>query len=181
VIKAAAAKAGWESRAAFSAPSGGNVAKGRGIAYVGSEKTTNAAGVFEVAVDRKTGKVVLTRAVVAHDCGLIINPDGVKSQVEGGVLQAMSRALFEEVTFDRSRITSVDWSSYPILTFPDLPDEIDVVLLNRPDLPPTGVGEPANTIVWAGIANAIYDAVGVRLRTLPFTPKVVLAALQQKR
>jgi nicotinate dehydrogenase subunit B len=176
VIRAAAEKAGWQSRPAFATPGSGGVAMGRGIAYVGSEKSTNAAGVFEVSVDRTSGRVRLVRAVVAQDCGLIINPDAVTNQVEGGVLQATSRALLEQVTFDRSRITSLDWSRYPILTFEDLPDAIDVVLLDRPDLPPTGVGEPANCIVWAGIANAIFDAIGIRMRGLPFTPGRILAA-----
>lgn len=122
----------------------------------------------------------LTRAVVAQDCGLLINPDAVKNQIEGGVVQSTSRALLEEVAFDRSHITTLDWLSYPILSFTDLPDAIDVVLINRPDLPPMGVGEPSSTITWAGIANAIYDATGVRLRSLPFTPARVLAALNSQ-
>lgn len=178
VIKAATEKAGWQTRPSFSVPSSGDVVHGRGMAFVGGEKTTNAAGVFEVEVNRKTGHVRLTRAVVAQDCGLLINPDAVKNQIEGGVVQSTSRALLEEVAFDHSHITTLDWLSYPILSFGDLPDAIDVVLINRPDLPPTGVGEPSSTITWAGIANAIYDATGVRLRTLPFTPKKVLAGLQ---
>ena len=179
VIKAAAQRAGWKARAAHSAPESGDVVSGRGIAFVGSERSTNAAGVFEVTVDRTTGKVRLKRVTVAHDCGLIVNPDGVLNQVEGGVLQSASRTLFEQVRFDASHITTLDWQSYPILTFEDLPEAIDVVLINRPDKPSTGVGEPANTIVWAGIANAIYDATGVRLRSLPFTPERVRAALQK--
>ena len=109
-------------------------------------------------------------------CGLIINPDGVKNQVEGNVIQSLSRALKEEVRFDETRITSVDWDSYPIWKFSEVPDS-EVVLVNRPDLPAVGVGEPSTVTTAAAVANAIFDATGARLRQLPFTPERVKAGL----
>ena len=105
---------------------------------------------------------------VFHDCGLVINPDGLRNQVEGCIAQTLSRALHEEVKFDRSRVTSVNWASYPILTFPEVPS-IDVSLIDRPMLPPFGAGEAATAPVAAALANAIFDATGVRLRSAPFT------------
>jgi nicotinate dehydrogenase subunit B len=177
VLKAAAEKAKWESRAAHSKPSLGDIALGRGVALLGSDKDTNVAGIFEVAVNRKSGVVHVQRVTIAQDCGLVVNPDAVKNQIEGGVIQSISRALKEEVTFDRSRVTSLDWASYPIITFNEIPGEIDIVLLDRPDLPPMRVGEPASESVWPGVANAVYDAIGVRLRQLPLTPRRVLAGL----
>ena len=121
--------------------------------------------------------VRVERAIIAQDCGLIVNPGAVRNQIEGGIIQSISRALKEEVTFDKSRVTSLDWASYPIITFNEIPDEIDIVLLDRPDLPPMRVGEPASESVWPGVANAVYDAIGVRLRQLPLTPQRVLAGL----
>ena len=177
VLKAAAERAKWQTRVSHSAPSAGDIARGRGVAMLGSNTDTNVAGIFEVAVNRKTGVVRVERAIIAQDCGLIVNPGAVRNQIEGGIIQSISRALKEEVTFDRSRVTSLDWASYPIITFNEIPDEIDIVLLDRPDLPPMRVGEPASESVWPGVANAVYDAIGVRLRQLPLTPQRVLAGL----
>jgi nicotinate dehydrogenase subunit B len=129
-----------------------------------------------VQVDRADGLVRVRRLVAAHDCGLIVNPDGLANQVEGNLVQATSRALKEQVTFDRSRVTSTDWRSYPILTFAEVPD-VEVVLLNRPDQPPVGAGEPATLPVAPAIANAIFDATGARVRTVPFTPERAKAAM----
>ena len=171
----------FRSRPSFSKPSTGDIAYGRGIAMLGSNTDTNVAGIFEVAVNRKTGAVHVRRATIAQDCGLVVNPDAVRNQIEGGIVQSISRALKEEVTFDRSRVTSLDWASYPIVTFNEIPDAIDIVLLDRPDLPPMRVGEPASEAVWPGVANAIYDAIGVRMRDLPFTPARVLQALSGPR
>jgi nicotinate dehydrogenase subunit B len=109
----------------------------------------------------------------------MINPDGVENQVEGNVIQGVSRALLEEVTFNADGVTSLDWATYPILRFPDVP-AVDVVLINQPELPPLGAGEGATIPPAAAIANAIFDAVGVRLSEGPFTPKRVLAAMQKK-
>jgi CO/xanthine dehydrogenase Mo-binding subunit len=177
VLKATAERAKWETRPSHSKSSTGDIAYGRGVAMLGSNTDTNVAGIFEVAVNKKTGVVHVQRAVIAQDCGLVVNPDAVRNQIEGGIIQSISRALKEEVTFDRSRVTSLDWASYPIITFNEIPDEIDIVLLDRSDLPPMRVGEPASESVWPGVANAVYDAIGVRLRQLPLTPARVLAGL----
>jgi CO/xanthine dehydrogenase Mo-binding subunit len=138
---------------------------------------TLVASVARVQVDTSSGAVRVPRMVVAHDCGLIINPDGVKNQIEGNTIQSLSRALKEEVQFDEYRIKSVDWDTYPILTFSEVP-EVEIVLLNRPDQPALGAGEPSAITTAAAVANAIYDATGARLRQIPFTPERVKAALQ---
>jgi CO/xanthine dehydrogenase Mo-binding subunit len=177
VLKAAAELAKWQTRPSHAQSERGDIARGRGVALLGTNTDTTVAGIFEVSVNRKTGVVHVERVVVAHDCGLVVNPGALKNQIEGGIIQSISRALKEEVTFDRSRITSLDWKSYPIITFNEIPAEVDIMLLDRPDLPPMRAGEPASETVWPGIANAIYDAIGVRLRQLPFTPPRVLAGL----
>jgi len=128
-------------------------------------------------VNRKTGRIKVERFHVAHDCGQIINPDGLRNQIEGNVVQTVSRTLIEDLQFDRSRVTSVDWKTYPILTFPDVPD-IVIDLIDRPNERPWGAGEPTAAVVPSAIANAVYDAVGIRLRSVPFTSDKVLAALK---
>ena len=178
LFNAAAKRANWQSRPSHSNPTSENIGRGRGIAALGTNNDTNVVGIFEVEVNRGTGNVHVTRVVIAQDCGLIVNPDSVADQVEGGIVQALSRALYEEVTFDRSRVTSLDWSNYRIIRFPEIPDQVDVILVNRPDLPPMRVGEPASECVWPAMSNAIFDAVGVRLRQLPFTPQSVLKTLR---
>ena len=125
---------------------------------------------------RRPARIQVRRVVCAHDCGLIVNPDALRNQVEGCIVQTLSRALHEEVTFDRSRVTSVDWVSYPILRFPEAP-AVDVILIDRPDQPLVGAGEAATAPVAAALANAVFDATGVRLRTVPFTAERVKAAL----
>ncbi len=180
VLNAAAEKAKWQTRPSATQNSSGEVAYGRGVAMLGSDTDTNVAGIFEVAVNRRTGVIHVQRVTIAQDCGLVVNPGAVRNQVEGGVIQSISRALKEEVKFDRSHVTTLDWSSYPIITFAEIPDEIDIVLLDRPDLPPMRVGEPASESVWPGVANAVFDATGVRIRQLPLTPERVLAALARK-
>jgi nicotinate dehydrogenase subunit B len=127
---------------------------------------------MEVAVDRTSGQIVVERVACAHDCGQIINPDGVRAQVEGSILQTISRMLMEEVMFDRSRVVSVDWASYPILRFSGVPKIVD-----RPTEKPVGAGEAACTAVGAALANAVHDATGTLLRTVPFMPERVKAAL----
>jgi CO/xanthine dehydrogenase Mo-binding subunit len=158
----------------------GDRLEGRGVAYVHYKQAENFVAIgVEAAVERATGVVRILRVACAHDCGLMINPDAVRAQVEGCILQTLSRTLFEEVTFDRSRITSVDWSSYPILTFPDVP-KLDIALIDRRHERPLGVGEAATAPVAAAVGNAIFDATGVRLRQAPFTPGRVKAALNQR-
>jgi nicotinate dehydrogenase subunit B len=176
VLKAVAEKAGWEARPS---PRGGHAepAHGRGIAFARYEnEEAIVACVAEAEVTRATGAVRVKRIVVAHDCGLIINPDGVKNQIEGNVIQSLSRALKEEVRFDEKRVTSVDWETYPILTFSEVP-EVEIVLINRPDQPAVGAGEPSTVTTAAAVANAIFDATGVRLRQIPFTPERIKTAM----
>ena len=124
-----------------------------------------------------TGAVRVRRVCVAHDCGLIVNPDGVRNQIEGNVVQAISRTLKESVRFDTTHVTSVDWNSYPILRFAEIPDAIDIELIDRPDAPSLGAGEAATSPIPPAIANAVFDATGVRVRDVPLTPERVRAAL----
>ena len=177
VIRRAAALMNWQSRPSPSHSRDAAVMRGRGIAYVHYKHTeTYVAMGMEVAVERASGRIRVERVVCAHDCGQIINPDGVRAQVEGGILQTLSRVLMEEVQFDRSRVTSVDWSTYPIMRFSDVP-KLDIELVDRPTQPPLGAGEAACTPVGAALANAVFDATGARLRTVPFTPQRVKSAL----
>jgi CO/xanthine dehydrogenase Mo-binding subunit len=154
--------------------------EGRGVAYVHYKQSENyvAMGV-DVAVERATGAVRILRVACAHDCGLMINPDAVRAQVEGCILQTLSRTLFDEVSFDRSRVTSTDWASYPILRFPDVP-RLEISLIDRRHERPLGAGEAAAAPVAAAVGNAIFDATGVRLRRAPFTPARVKAALDER-
>jgi CO/xanthine dehydrogenase Mo-binding subunit len=176
VLRAAASMAKWEGRPSPRREQSGPIARGRGIAYVKYENVrTYCAGVAEVEVNRQTGAIRCTRFYVAHDCGQIINPDGVRAQIEGQIIQTTSRTLKEELKWSRSRVTSVDWASYPILKFPDVP-EVHMELINRPGDPPWGVGEPAACLPPPAISNAVFDAIGVRLRSVPFTAPKVLAA-----
>ena len=140
-------------------------------------RALNVGAVADVEVNRKTGDIRVNHVAIVQDCGQIINPDGVRNQIEGNVVQTVSRTLKEQVTFHRSHVTSVDWSSYPILRFPDVP-QVDIELIDRPTEKPWGVGEPAASVVPSAIANAVFDAVAVRLRSVPFTPGKVNAALQ---
>jgi nicotinate dehydrogenase subunit B len=176
VIKAAAEKAGWKARPGPRARRSGDVMRGQGIAYA-TRGGTIVAVVAEIEVERKTGRIRANRLTVAHDCGLIINPEGLRYTIEGNVVNGLSRTLFEEVRFDRDKVTSVDWTSYPILEIADTPKAIDVVLINHPEIAPTGAGEPTIRVIPAAVANAFYDATGVRLRRAPLTPERVKAAL----
>jgi CO/xanthine dehydrogenase Mo-binding subunit len=179
VLNAAAKQAQWTPRASARSAASGAKATGRGVA-VANRGDTMTACVADVEVDKAKGYVQVKHITLAQDCGFIVNPDGVKNQVEGNVIQAVSRALLEEVKFDASGITTLDWESYPILHFPDAP-EIDVVLVNQPTMPSLGTGEPGMVAVPAAIANAISDAIGVRLREVPMTPDRVLTALKSEK
>ena len=158
-------------------PAAGNVASGRGMGFVHYKHNESYVAIgMEVAVDRRTGDVRVKRIACAHDCGLMINPDAVRAQVEGNILQTLSRTLHEETTFDRNQVTSVDWASYPLLRFPEVP-RLEIDLVQRIDQPPLGAGEAASSPVPAALANAIFDATGARLRTVPFTRERVKALL----
>ncbi len=173
-----AALAKWEKRPSPQKSASGNVVKGRGISYVKYELVRTYIGaVAEVEVDRGTGVIKVAKFTVVHDCGQIINPDGLKNQIEGSVIQTVSRTLVEEVKFDRSQVTSLDWASYPILKFPQVP-EIVIELIDRPTEKPWGAGEPAAAVIPSAISNAVFDATGLRLRSIPYTPAKVKAAMQ---
>ena len=197
VVRAAAERYGWDTRPSPMARSSGGgagasadadadsgaIATGRGIAYTYRSNTVVAV-IAEVEVNRETGRIWVKRIVCAHDCGLAINPMGLKQTVECGMLHGLSRALWEEVQFDSEKVTSVDWSSHPSLRHSDTPEQIDVVLVNgdpnpnRPDLPHYGAGETSHKPMIAAVANAVFDATGVRLRRAPFRRERVLEALR---
>jgi nicotinate dehydrogenase subunit B len=176
VIKAAAEKAGWQTRPSPRKDQSGDKVSGRGIAYA-QRNGTRVAMVAEVDVDRRSGKIWVRKFTVAHDCGQIVNPDGVRMTVEGNIVQGISRTLWEEVKFDAKNVTSVDWLTYPILDITETPEQVDVVLINHPEIAPSGAGEPSSRPVAAAIANAIFDATGVRIRRVPFSPDNVKSAL----
>jgi len=177
-VRAAADKAGWQSRPAPQRERSGDLLRGRGIAFA-ERRDTSVAVVAEVEVERKTGRIWARKFTVAHDCGLIINPEGLRYTIEGNVVQGLSRTLFEEVRFDRNAVTSIDWASYPILEIQDAPEAIEVALINRPEVAPSGAGEPTIRCIPAAVANAFFDATGVRLRRAPLSPERVKAALER--
>jgi CO/xanthine dehydrogenase Mo-binding subunit len=183
VVSRAARSAGWETRPSPARTDArGGVARGRGIACVLYEGDNGyAALVAEVAVDRANGRINARRFVVALDCGPISNPDGLRSQSEGGALQGLSRALGEEVTWGDRQVTSVDWATYSTLTLGAEVPVIETVLIDQPGAPATGAGETSITLVAAAVGNAVFDATGARLRQVPFTPDRVKAALAARR
>lgn len=182
LVNAVAERAGWTPRP-IREEKDGEVVHGRGFAYalyVHSKfpgyGAAWSAWVADVAVNKTTGDVSVTRVVAGQDSGLMINPDGVRHQIHGNVIQSTSRALMEEVSFERGAVAAREWGAYPIIPFSDVP-KIDVLMLPRPDQPPLGVGESASVPSAAAIANAIFDATGVRFREPPFTPERILRGL----
>lgn len=170
-ISVAAERFGWSR---YQAQKG----RGRGIAFARYKNLAAYTAVAcEVEVERESGHVRVVRAVAANDSGEAVNPDGIRNQIEGGIIQSISWTLYEAVTFDNTRITSVDWASYPILRFPNLPDSVEVHVINRPGQPFLGTGEAAQGPTAAALANAVADATGVRIRELPFTSRRVKAAI----
>lgn len=181
-MNAAAKAAQWETRPS---PKSGNartgVVSGRGMAIVLYEGNNGYSGmVAEVDVNQETGAIVVKRFVVSQDSGPVSNPDGMRNQIEGGALQGMSRALFEEVRWDEHTLLTNNWVNYPIYRFGQFLPKVESVLINRLDVAPMGAGEGAITIVAAAIANAVFDATGARLRQVPFTPERVKAALSAR-
>jgi CO/xanthine dehydrogenase Mo-binding subunit len=176
VIKAAAAKAGWQSRPSPRKDQTGDKVSGRGIGYA-SRNGTRVAIIAEVDVDRKSGEIWARKFTVAHDCGQIINPDGLHHTIENNIVQGVSRALWEEVMFDKKKVASVDWLTYQILDLTDAPEQVDIVMINHPEIAQSGAGEASTRPVAAAIANAVFDATGVRIRRVPFSPDNVKSAL----
>jgi CO/xanthine dehydrogenase Mo-binding subunit len=177
-VKSAAEAANWEGRPSPKTKvARTGIVSGRGVACVAYEGSNGyAALVAEVNVDTASGRVQPTKFVVAIDCGSVSNPDGVRNQTEGGILQGMSRALLEEVTWDDKRVTSTDWETYNSAYLGIEVPKIDVVLMNPTAMSATGAGETAITVVPAAIGNAIFDATGIRMREVPFTAERVKAA-----
>jgi CO/xanthine dehydrogenase Mo-binding subunit len=182
-VKAAAEKYGWDPRPSGQARWKGDIATGRGVAYAYRSETV-VAEIVEVEVNRRTGRIWAKRIVCAHDCGLVINPEALTRTLENGLLHALSRALFEEARFDKEKMLTVDWVSSPTLTHADVPERIDIIQVNgdpnphRPDLPHYGAGETICKPMLAAVANAVFDATGVRMRRIPFTTTRVLTALK---
>jgi CO/xanthine dehydrogenase Mo-binding subunit len=169
VIETAAAKAGWKPG------STSDGAHGRGFGFAKYKNLScYVACVADVAVDRKTGRVDVIRVVAAADAGQIINPKGLEMQIEGGIVQSTSWTMKEAVEFDRTRVTSIDWAGYPILTFAEVP-KVEVYLLNRPQEKPLGSGEASSGPAGAAIANALSNALGRRIRDLPIDAEEVKA------
>ncbi len=185
VLQAAMKLANWQARPGPNPNAGsGPVVKGRGIAYLRyNNAITYVAAVAEVEVNKETGEIRVTRVCASHDCGEMVNPDGVANQVEGGVLQTVSRSLMEAVAWDTNRVNSVDWASYPIMRHTQAP-KVEITLIDRPGTVAWGAGEPTACAIPPAIANAVFDATGARLRSVPFTPdklKAALASVQQRR
>lgn len=185
LVRAVTERAGWTPRTRWGTAGGeGDLLYGRGFAYAlyvhGKFPGTPAAWsawVADVAVNRKTGDIFVTKVTVGQDSGLMINPEGVRHQIHGNVIQSISRVLKEQVTFSETAVESVEWGGYPILTFEEVPD-IDVLMIPRPNEDPLGVGESASVPSAAAIVNAVYDATGLRFRELPLTPDRILAGLE---
>jgi nicotinate dehydrogenase subunit B len=171
VLTAAAERFGWSGYQA-------SKHRGRGFAFARYKNLAAYTAIaVEVEVERESGRVRIVRAVAATDSGQAVNPDGIRNQIEGGILQSSSWTLYEGVSFDETQITSGDWSSYPILRFPDVPESIDVHVIDRPGEPFLGTGEAAQGPTAAAISNAVADATGVRIRDLPLTRDRIKAAI----
>jgi nicotinate dehydrogenase subunit B len=187
LVHALAERAKWVPHTTWGTLGGeGDLLYGRGFAYAvyvhGSfpgKAAAWAAWVADVAVNTKTGEIGVTKVTCAQDSGMMINPDGVRHQIHGNIIQSTSRVLKEKVEFSSTAVESKEWGSYPLITFPELPD-IDVLMVPRQDEPPLGVGESASVPSASAIANAVYDATGIRFRELPLTPELVLAGLNGK-
>jgi nicotinate dehydrogenase subunit B len=176
VLNEAAKAAKWKPKVAATNVGSGRVLKGRGFA-MGGFASSFVAVIADVEVDTRTGKIRVKHLYAANDCGLVVNPNLVRQQMEGCLIQGVSRALVEEVKFNKKRVTSLDWESYPILRYKDAP-ELTTVLVNRPEFRSTGAGEPTTAPVPGAIANAFFDATGKRIRAMPMTPARVRSVLK---
>jgi len=178
VLNAAAEAAKWQPRVMASSLSDADVVTGRGIG-LGTHHVSYGAAVADIEVNKRTGNIVALRVYAAMDCGLTVNPALVENQIEGQVIQSVSRVLKEEVLFDKNSVTSLDWSTYPILRFAEHPTVVPIVV-QRMDEPSTGAGEEVMGATTAAVANAFFDATGVRLQQFPMTPVRVLDALRRR-
>ena len=176
MLDAVAKAANWQPKVAASNLGSGTVVTGRGFA-LGGFASSQVGIVADIEVNKKTGKITVTHLYAAQNNGLTISPGLVENQMSGNLIQGLCRGMLEEVTFDKSRVTSLDWVSYPILRFADSPP-VTTVSCQRTDLPSTGSGEPVNAPVIAAVANAFFDATGVRIRQAPLTPARVRAVLK---
>ena len=187
LVHALAERAKWVPHTTWGTLGGeGDLLYGRGFAYAvyvhgpfPGKAAAWAAWVADVAVNKKTGEISVTKVTCAQDSGMMINPDGVRHQIHGNIIQSTSRVLKEKVEFSSTSVQSKEWGGYPLITFPEVP-VIDVLMVPRQDEPPLGVGESASVPSASAIANAVYDAIGIRFRELPLTPELVLAALNGK-
>ncbi|HEY4318788.1 MAG TPA: molybdopterin cofactor-binding domain-containing protein [Herbaspirillum sp.] len=177
IIKAVADKSGWQPAAAPRMQRDGDLLLGRGIAYA-QRSGTFVAVVSEIEVNPKSGRIWVRKFTVGHDCGIVVNPRQLHNVIEGALIQGMSRGMYEEVQFTPDMVSSVDWMTYRIVDMVDIPGEVDIVMLNRPEASPTGAAEATSRVVPASIANAFFDATGVRLRRAPLSPENVLAVLK---
>ena len=178
VLQAVTEASNWQTRPSPGpdARSSSRIARGRGVGLSSTRTGSFNAEVAEVEVDRKTGKITVTKMYAVQDNGLTINPRAVKLGIEAGIVQTVSRTLIEQITFNRSNVTSLDWASYPIIRFNDAPP-VEVTILDHPDMPAQGSGEPSVNPVAPAIGNAVFDATGVRLRGMPMRPPIVKQAL----
>jgi nicotinate dehydrogenase subunit B len=180
VLEAVASAAVWERRPSPTpSRASGDLLRGRGVSLATFFGGTFVATVCEVEIDRVTGRLWPRRIIVAHDCGLIINPRGLRGTIEGNVVQGLSRAMWEEVQFGEQAVESVDWASYPILDVMEAPESIEIVTINRPEIPSGGAGEATHVTIAAALGNAVFDATGVRFRRLPLTPARLKAGINQ--
>ena len=176
-LDAVAKASGWQPRVANSIKQTGNVVTGRGVSWgPRTAPATISAAIVEIEVNKKTGKILVKHIYAAQDSGLIVNPTGAEANIVGQVVMNTSRALLEEMRFDTKRVTSYDWVSYPILRFKDHP-AVTPILISRPEIEPSGAGDHVMEHVAPAIANAFFDATGVRIRQVPMTPAVVRATL----
>jgi nicotinate dehydrogenase subunit B len=176
VLDAVAQAAGWAPRIAHTSPSAARVVTGRGIA-LGTHIVSYGSAVADIEVDRESGEIKVKHLYGALDAGLAVNPALIESQIEGMLIQATSRALFEEVQFTRTNVTSLDWKTYPVLRFADHPG-VTPIVVQRLDERSTGAGEEVMDAAVGAIANAFFDATGARMREYPMTPDRVRAALK---
>ena len=178
VLERCGALLDWKPRSSPAPQHRGTIARGRGIAYVHyKHNETYVAVAMDVEVNKDSGAIKVLQIACAHDCGLMINPDAVRNQVEGNILQTLSRTLHELTTFDKQRVTSTDWTSYKLLRFSEVPP-LKIELIQRVDQPPLGAGEAASSPVPAALANAVFDATGAWLGEVPFTAERVKEAMR---